>query len=161
MSFYSLARLGELTVPLEAAFNQDPAGHTQACNVECKTNWDGLPTIGVTLPRSKVTRLPRKTNLLLVAPLLNLSGTPCATCLVAALDAHLQLNNLQGNDALFTYRKANGVRAPLTKRIFLDRLKKVAASAGVAMPHGHAFCIGGTLHYVLKGLPFDAIRVIR
>jgi hypothetical protein len=28
------------------------------------------------------------------------------------------------------------------------------------MPHGHAFRIRGTLYYVLKGLPFDAIRII-
>jgi hypothetical protein len=116
--FYSLARLSKLTAQSEAAFHRDLAGHARACNIERKTNRDGLPTIGIKLPWSKVTRLLRKTDLLLVAPLLDPTSTLSVTCPVAALGAHLQLNNLQGNDALFTYRKADGMPTLLTKRVF-------------------------------------------
>jgi hypothetical protein len=52
------------------------------------------------------------------------------------------------------------VRVPLTKAKFLKQLKVVAKRTGVKMPHGHAFRIGRTLHYMVKGLPFDAIRVM-
>jgi hypothetical protein len=161
VSFYSLARLGELTVPTEKAYKETPDAFARARDIKRNVNRDGLPTVGITLPRSKTSRPGRASDILLVAPLHDASGTPIPTCPVDALETHLRVNAPdEEGEFLFTYKKESGARAPLTKKKFLERLAKAASCTGVKMPHGHAFRIGGTLHYILKGLPFDAVRVI-
>jgi integrase len=162
LAFYGLARLGELTTGTEDAFKKTPGAFTTAADVK-RADHDGRPTVSLRLPRSKVTRSPRASDDLHVAPLVDDTGRTRETCPVAALDNHLRVNAPNGNsEHLFTYRKtgSRGGRVPVTRAAFLKRLKAAASLVGVKLPHGHAFRIGGTLHYVLKGVPFDAVRVI-
>ncbi|KAI0037278.1 hypothetical protein FA95DRAFT_1460103, partial [Auriscalpium vulgare] len=48
---------------------------------------------------------------------------------------------------------------PLSRRIFLDRIKRAADAAQRPQLHGHSFRIGGTLEYLLRNVPFETVRV--
>jgi hypothetical protein len=111
------------------------------------------------LPRSK--SAPQGEDLI-IAPQLDASGAPLPYCPERAYANHVRVNDPHAtNEALFTYtKKRTGLRTPLTKRAFLTRIKAAAEAAGCPMMAGHAFRIGGTLHYLLRGVPFDVVKVI-
>jgi hypothetical protein len=76
---------------------------------------------------------------------------------LAELNNHFQINNPPPNAHLFSYRHLNGLR-PLTKRIFMNRLNVIAASLNLDSLKGHGVRIGGTLEYLLRGIPFDVVK---
>ena len=59
---------------------------------------------------------------------------------------------------LFAYHHKNGHR-PLTKSKFLTELAKAARAAGLEPLQGHGIRIGSTLEYLLRGVPFDVMKV--
>jgi hypothetical protein len=73
-----------------------------------------------------------------------------------ALQNHQAVNKPDKNAHLFEY-KHKGSRRPLTKTAFSKRLGEVAKAANIKLPQNHAFWIGGTLMYLLQGVPFDAM----
>ena len=75
-----------------------------------------------------------------------------------ALAHHLELNDPPLNDHLFTYRHKNGHR-PLTKSKFLAELAKATRAGGLEPLQGHGIRIGSTLEYLLRGMPFDVMKV--
>lgn len=75
----------------------------------------------------------------------------------AALAAHFAINDPPADTALFSYRHKNGHRV-LTKPVFLQRLKSLVAKAGLDTLHGHSIRIGGTLEYLLRGIPFEVVK---
>jgi len=76
----------------------------------------------------------------------------------AALAHHLELNNPTQDSHLFTYRHKNG-HQPLMKSKFLAELAKAACAAGLEPLQGHGIRIGPTLEYLLRGMPFDVMKV--
>ncbi|KZT18308.1 hypothetical protein NEOLEDRAFT_1030631, partial [Neolentinus lepideus HHB14362 ss-1] len=48
---------------------------------------------------------------------------------------------------------------PLTKTAFIQRLSKAARAAGIDPLQGHGIRIGATLEYLLRGVPFDVVKV--
>jgi hypothetical protein len=60
---------------------------------------------------------------------------------------------------LFAHRHGTGFR-PLTKCSFLNHINAVAALLGLEPLKGHGVRIGGTLEYLLRGLPFDVVKSI-
>jgi hypothetical protein len=46
----------------------------------------------------------------------------------------------------------------LTFAIFSARIKKAATAAKIKLPPAHAFRIGGTTEYLLRGLPFEVVK---
>jgi hypothetical protein len=77
----------------------------------------------------------------------------------AAPTSHLELNEPSLRGHLFAYRH-NGAHRPLTKTIFLTRLKRALKDAGRPIKHGHSIRIGATLEYLLQGIPFEAMKGI-
>lgn len=73
---------------------------------------------------------------------------------------HLRINSPTAQEHLFTYTSGGGKRIPLTRRAFLERLKSAALAVGVPAPAGHSFRIGGTLEYLLRGVPFESVKVM-
>jgi len=77
----------------------------------------------------------------------------------AALVNHLEVNQPPQLAHLFAYRH-NGSHRPLTKTIFLTHLKKALRDAECPMKQGHSIHIGATLEYLLRGVPFEAMKGI-
>ena len=46
----------------------------------------------------------------------------------------------------------------MSKKTFTTRILKAAVAAGLPRIKGHAICIGATLEYLLRGLPFDIVK---
>jgi len=51
------------------------------------------------------------------------------------------------------------VHRPLTKTKFLERIAKAARDANLEPLQGHGIRIGSTLEYLLRGVPFEAMKV--
>jgi len=80
---------------------------------------------------------------------------------IAALDNHFRVNNPLFNSALFSYRHGQGYR-PLTRYAFESTITSACLKAGIEIPvHGHSIRIGATLEYLLRGISFEAVKVIR
>jgi len=81
----------------------------------------------------------------------------------ALLENHLKVNKPGASDHLFAYLHTVGRKTtlrPLTKPAFLARIHKAAKTRGLPTLQGHGIRIGATLEYLLRGVPFDAVRVI-
>ena len=71
-----------------------------------------------------------------------------------ALNDHFWINNLPKDGPLFTYRYAGGL-CPLTKKVFLHQLNMIAV---LLEEDSHGIHIGGTLEFLLQGMPFDVMK---
>ena len=71
---------------------------------------------------------------------------------------HLQVNNPPQEGHLFAYCHKNGYR-PLTKTKFLAELARAVCTAGLEPQQGHGIRIGSTCEYLLRGVPFDVMKV--
>ncbi|KAL6300608.1 hypothetical protein BKA93DRAFT_819320 [Sparassis latifolia] len=60
-------------------------------------------------------------------------------------------------DALFAYKFKSTFRV-LTKTAILSRLAQAARTAHCQPLSGHSICIGGTLEYLLRGVPFEVVK---
>lgn len=81
-----------------------------------------------------------------------------------AMDNHLRVNKPADSEHLFTH-VFNGRRTPLSKYIFLERIKGIARTLAPEDPafsqvFGHSFRIGGTLEYLLRGIPFQVVKTM-
>ena len=74
-----------------------------------------------------------------------------------ALANHLFINKPKPKSHLFAYRIQNTLR-PLSCSVFLVTLKKAAKKARIPFNFGHSLRIGGTLEYMLRGVPFEVIK---
>ena len=72
---------------------------------------------------------------------------------------HLRVNTPPVDGPLFAYREGDSHQA-LTKRDFFARLAEVSHTAGLDPLPGHILRVGGTLEYLLRGLDFEAIKLI-
>jgi len=71
---------------------------------------------------------------------------------------HFETNTPLDNAHLFAYRYKTG-HWPLTKSKFIAELAKAARAAGLDPLQGHGIRIGSTLEYLLRGMPFDVMKV--
>jgi len=80
------------------------------------------------------------------------------TDLEKALAHHLLVNQPPQNGPLFAYQYKNTHR-PLTKPTFIKTLTTAATKAGLKPMQGHGIRIGSTLEYLLRGVPFEVVKV--
>ncbi|OCH84883.1 hypothetical protein OBBRIDRAFT_357996 [Obba rivulosa] len=150
--FYSVARIGELTVRTLLSF--DPDIHVKRSDWRIETDRNGLAQTTFFIPRTKCA--PEGEDIYWAV---QLGPTDPA----AAFDNHLRVNPAP-EDAqipLFSYRHKDAVKLrPLTKHAFTTRLAAAARAAGLDPLQGHGVRIGGTLEYLLRGEPFDVVRTI-
>ncbi|TFY50519.1 hypothetical protein EVJ58_g11016, partial [Rhodofomes roseus] len=78
---------------------------------------------------------------------------------------HIAINDPPNNVPLFSHRVGRdgdngGGWEALTKKVVLARVAQAAKVAKLAVLHGHSLRIGGTLEYMLRGVPFDVVKVM-
>ena len=148
--FYSVAQLGKFTVTAITKF--DAAKHVTRRNISFLEDQRGLPVIKFALPSTKcapdgedVQCAPQK---------------GCVSDPEAALRNHFCINPAPPDAHLFAWKHPkNGLR-PLSKTQFISRIIPIAEQCGLANLKGHSLQIGGTLFYLLKGVPFDVVKVM-
>ena len=145
-SFFTLVRTGEFTVSALDSF--DPAVDIKRSDVRSATDRHGHHVTVFRIPRTKCSKDGEDVYC---------AAQPGPINPTAELENHFSVNNPPADSHLFAYVHAASHR-PLTKRTFLNRLNTVATSLGLAPLKGHGVRIGGTLEYLLRGIPFDVVK---
>ncbi|KIK94236.1 hypothetical protein PAXRUDRAFT_460585 [Paxillus rubicundulus Ve08.2h10] len=148
--FYSVARLGEFTVTATSKF--DPAKHVTRQNVSFLTDQNGLPVINIALPSTKCA--PGGEDIQCA------SYKDCVSHPEAALRRHFRINPAPSSAHLFAWRHPKSGLRPLSKAQFISRITSIAKRCGLADLKGHSLRIGSILFYLLKGIPFDVVKVM-
>ena len=148
-TFYSIARLGEFTVPAMKDF--DPAKHITRGGVAEGKDRNSLPVTIFHLPRTKSS--PIKGEDAYWAAQVGPSDPK------AALENHLHVNPAENSAHLFAWKHPKGLR-PLTKSELTKRLASISSIANIPNLKGHSIRIGGTLEYLLRGIPFDVVKTM-
>ncbi|KAJ3835481.1 hypothetical protein F5878DRAFT_543078, partial [Lentinula raphanica] len=152
--FYCAARVGELTVPTLKAFN--PRKHVTTSQIRRATDRNGFETTVIHVPSTKTSQIEGED--IYFSRQLNAADPE------RWLNNHLAVNKPEPNEHLFSYQHQSGggkaSRRPLTKAAFIQKLQKVARNKGLQVLQGHGIRIGATLEYLLRGVPFNAVRVI-
>ncbi|GLB43997.1 putative zn-finger domain-containing protein [Lyophyllum shimeji] len=146
--FYSASRVGEFTVRRLDAF--DDSTHVSRKCLRRDQDRNGKKVSVLHLPRTK--SAPQGEDVYW-------SAQEGPTDPEAALDRHLEVNQPPEDGHLFAYRHKGGWR-PLTKTAFVRRLAALARKAGLDPLQGHGIRIGATLEYLLRGVPFDVMKVM-
>lgn len=146
--FFSMARLGELTVNRIDGFNKEV--HVSKLRLTEERDRNNLRANVLFVPRTKVALQGQN----IYWSKQNGPADP-----EDALANHFRVNNPGDDDHLFSYI-TKGKRRPLTKSAFLTRLKKAAKDANLDPLQGHGIRIGATLEYLLRGVPVEAVKIM-
>ena len=71
----------------------------------------------------------------------------------------MELNKPPADRHLFAYLHKDSKRCPLTKLEFIRAVAAAAWKAGLDPRQGHGIRIGATLEYLLRGTPFEVMKV--
>ena len=146
-TFYAAARLGEFTVPNLTAFNREM--HVKPSDIRIEYDCNGLSSTIFHIPRTKAS---------LHGEDVSWSKQVGDTDPEAAFTHHMALNKPPEDRHLFTYLKNSHFR-PLTKTEFIQTMAVAARAAGLDPHQGHGIRIGSTLEYLLRGTPFEVMKV--
>ncbi|KIJ06991.1 hypothetical protein PAXINDRAFT_91135, partial [Paxillus involutus ATCC 200175] len=146
-TFWCTARVGEFTVPRLDAF--DPLLHVKPSNVTHEKDRQGLMVTNFHLPRMKLALLGEDVSW---------AQQHGPSDPQAAFQNHIVVNSPPVDNPLFAYRHKGGHR-PLTKSKFTASLSSTAKKAGIKPLQGHSVCIGSTLEYLLRNVPFDDVKI--
>ncbi|KAG2113858.1 uncharacterized protein F5147DRAFT_680112 [Suillus discolor] len=136
-TFYAIARLGEFTVNAIKEF--DPKKHITRSGVSKAADRNGLPVTKFHLPSTKCS--PNEGEEAYWA----MQEGPSDPS--AALENHLRINPANGDAHLFAWKHAKG-------------LPSATAAANLPELKGHGLRIGGTLEYLLRGVPFEVVKTM-
>ena len=139
--------MGEFTVPTLTAFKAN--SHVKPSDVTSERDRNGLQCTAFQLPQTKTS---------IHGESVSWSKQNGNTDPEKALAHHLLVNQPPRNGPLFAYRYKNTHR-PLTKPAFIKALATAATKAGLEPLQGHGICIGSTLEYLLRGVPFEVVKV--
>lgn len=148
--FWCVARLGEFTVPNLKAF--DASKHVTRENISSVTDRNGLKVMKFDLPWTKMSSSTGRGESVQCAKQDGPSDP------VAALDVHFRMNPAPPGSHLFAWKFKDGSFRPLTRKQFLSRVSDLTSRMGLPNIKGHSLRIGGTLEYLLQGVPFDAVQ---
>ena len=146
--FYASARLGEFTVRTLSSFN--PKTHITTQLLSHDQDRNNFKVTVLHLPSTKMAGAEGED--------VYWATQEGDTDPTAALEHHLKINQPSEVSHLFAYKIAHA-RRPLTKSKFLERVGKAARAAGLEPLQGHGIRIGSTLEYLLRGVPFDVMKV--
>ena len=147
-AFWGTARLGEVTVPKLTAF--DPSVHVKVSDVRHGVlDRNGLEETIIFLPWTKAAH--NNGENIFWAKQVGIADP------YAALANHLQINDPPDNNHLFAFKHRGGMR-PMTKPILLARISNIADTNRIPKLPGHGLRVGGTLEYLLRGIPFEVVK---
>ena len=151
ITFYCVARPGEFTVPnIREHFN--PEKYITRNNITRLKDKDGLPVIKFRIPVKKCEATGE-----------DVQCTPhmgCVTDPEAALQNHLRLNPAPPDTHLFAWRHPRSGLCLLSKMQVTNKIADITKQNRLEDLKGHSLRIGSTLFYLLKGVPFDIVKVI-
>lgn len=149
-TFWSVARLGEFTIPNLNAF--DPDRHVKRGDLNPDvTDRHGNKITTIFIPWTKGSKSQGEE--------LNWAAQPqTGADPEEAMRNHLKLNKFNDGQHLFQHHWRSKSR-PMLKSIFLTRIRKALADAKRKPLTGHSLRIGGTLEYLLRGIDFPVVRV--
>lgn len=149
-AFFTIARTGEFTVPSLTAFRASPSSYVTVGDIRYDEDRNGFKVVVFALPRTKVSPIGEDVYWAAQSGIVDPQ---------AALRHHLALNQPPPSAAVFSWRHSTGLR-PLTKSAFLACLQTAGDQLGTGMLKGHGIRIGGTLEYLLRGVPFDNVKAM-
>jgi hypothetical protein len=149
ITFYTVSRLGEFTVPAISKFQSSQ--HITRAHCIRVINHDDTMILSFNLPATKCSRSGETTQ--------------CArlkhpTDPVGWLDNHFRINNPNPNDHLFAWKHPKTGLRPLTKTEVTKHIHQIVVQHKLPEIKGHSFRIGGTLHYLLLGTPFNVVKTM-
>ena len=151
-SFFCIARLGEFTVPAISKFN--PTKHITRAGLFFTQNHQNLPVIKFSIPMTKTSPTGEDVH---CAPHILPSPSDPKT----ALDNHARINVGNVESHLFAWKHPTGGLRPLSKKEVIKRIDSITkAHPNLPDLKGHSLRIGGTLFYLLKGVPFDVVKTM-
>ncbi|KIK32911.1 hypothetical protein CY34DRAFT_31361, partial [Suillus luteus UH-Slu-Lm8-n1] len=146
-TFYTVARLGEFTVPSIKSFS--PSKHITRANVSKALDRNGLPVMKFHIPSTKTSPITGEDAFW--------AAQEGPSDPQAALENHFRINPAGEDVHLFTWKHSKGMR-PLSKKELMKRLVSIAQAANLPDLKGHGLRIGGTLEYLLRGIPFEVVK---
>jgi hypothetical protein len=148
-TFWSVSRLGEFTVPLVNGFN--PKKHATMSATSLDQDRNGFQVRTFKLPFTKCAKEKGEST--------SWARQPGPADPWDAFENHRRVNTPPPNAHIFGY-KANRRRTltPLTKRKLVERIKTISAANDLPSFEGHGLRIGGTLEYLLRGIPFEVVQ---
>ena len=150
ITFYTVSCLEEFTVPSLNKFSNSPNSFIQRHHVFPVQDHNGLPILSFHIPTTKCFSAGEMTQ----CATLNHLTDP-----VVWFQNHFNINNPGESDHLFTWRHPKGL-CPLTKLEVTKRIHSIVTQYDLPILKGHSLRIGGTLHYLLIGTPFDVIKTM-
>ena len=148
VTFYSVSRLGEFTVPSLKKFS--PLTHITPSHVSWLRDANNFEVRAFHLPRTKCAPMGVDTQ---CAPI------PHLTDPLIWLDNHFRINAPGPKDHLFSWKHPRGLR-PLTKTEVISRIKHLVHQFDLPDLKGHSLRIGGTVHHLLQGTPFNVMKTM-
>ena len=148
--FWCVARVGEFTVQNIEAF--DPTKHITRAGLSQIQDRNGLTVYKFNLPWTKTSSSTNRGETVQCARQEGPSDP------IAALENHFHINAVAPNEHIFSWTHRSGKRRPLSKRELTSKIKKLAELFDLPNLKGHSLRIGGTLEYLLRGVPFDVIQ---
>lgn len=148
-TFWAVARLGEFTVPRLDAF--DPKIHVKRSNMNTNvTDRHGNIVTTIFIPWTKAAKSRGEE--------LNWATQPQTRAdPEEAMRNHLRINQFDDNTHLFQHQWKGSSR-PMSRNVFLTRIRKALAAAKRENITGHSLRIGGTLEYMLRGIEFPVVQ---
>jgi hypothetical protein len=148
-AFFGIARLGEIVLKHERAITNLPKRENLREDVLLRGH---IVTI-VHVPWTKVGKENGEDIHWAAHPLLE-------CCPVKALRQQLRVNNPGPTQHLFGVKQTGKEFRPLKHATFVRVLNNAARKAKVILPLGHSFRIGGTNEYLLRGVPFEEVKIM-
>ncbi len=148
-TFWSVSRLGEFTVQTISSFNS--RRHTTARATALDHDRNGLQVRTFRLPFTKSAKEKGEST--------SWAQQPGPADPWQAFENHQHVNAPPPDAHIFAY-KANRRKAltPLTKRKVIERVRSITSANNLPNFEGHGLRIGGTLEYLLRGIPFDVVQ---
>lgn len=81
-------------------------------------------------------------------------------CPIKAMRDHIRINELKPGDPLLAYRDSSGSLRCLTRAECINRCNEIWSPRGIPKISGHCFRIGGTTHYLCRGVPPDVVKAL-
>ncbi|KAI6004430.1 hypothetical protein F5J12DRAFT_722343 [Pisolithus orientalis] len=147
--FYCVARLREFTVTSIKHF--DPVKHITQADLKHLHNLNGLPVTKFHIPCTKTS--PQGEDIQ-CAPVEGITNP------IEVLENHFQVNPTDPSTHLFAWKHPTAGLCPLSKSEVTKCILVLASEHNLPNLRGHSLRIGGTLHYLLQGIPFDVIKTI-
>ena len=148
-TFWSVSRLGEFTVPTISKFSSQR--HATPNNTSLEQDRNGLQVRTFRLPFTKSAKEKGEST--------SWARQQGPSDPWDTFDNHIRVNAPPPSAHIFAYQ-GNRSRAltPLTKRKVVERLKIITSTYKLPNFEGHGLRIGGTLEYLLRGIPFEVVQ---